>query len=123
MQCTHERILGYLHAPFWICMHGFGSGMHGSRFLCMVFDAHAIHDPFGRCSFVHPITLLAQGKGYRPKALADTGATAYSLIDEQEVPKNRKIRTEEDTEFTTHRRKDHTPSINNDGVLPKDTRR
>ena len=38
MQCTHERILGYLHAPFWICMHGFGSGMQGSRVLCMFLD-------------------------------------------------------------------------------------
>lgn len=43
------------------------------------------HDPFGRRSFVHPITLLAQEKEYQSKALADTGATAYSFIDEKEA--------------------------------------
>ena len=44
-----------------------------------------LHDPYGRKSFVHPITLLAQGKEYKSKALADTGATAYSFIDEKEA--------------------------------------
>lgn len=44
-----------------------------------------IHDPYGRRSFIHPITLLAQGKEYQSKALADTGATAYSFIDEKEA--------------------------------------
>ena len=44
-----------------------------------------LYDPFGRRSFVHPITLLAQEKEYQSKALADTGATAYSFIDEKEA--------------------------------------
>ncbi len=44
-----------------------------------------IHDPYGRRSFIHPIELSSQGKKYQSKALADTGATAWSFIDEKEA--------------------------------------
>ncbi len=44
-----------------------------------------IHDPYGRRSFIHPIELSSQGKEYQSKALVDTGATAWSFIDEKEA--------------------------------------
>ena len=44
-----------------------------------------IHDLYGRRSFIHLIELSSQGKEYQSKALADTGATAWSFIDKKEL--------------------------------------
>lgn len=40
-----------------------------------------IYNPYGRKSFIHPITLFAQRKEYQSKALGDTGTNAFLFIN------------------------------------------
>ena len=74
-------------------------------------------------SRAHKAADAMQGTRKAPPVLLQSDFPATPQSQQPNVSKKRKIRTEEDTEFTTHKRKDRKPSTNN-GVLPaKDTRR
>lgn len=74
-------------------------------------------------SRAHKASDAMQGARKQPPVLLQSDFPSTPQSQQPNVSKKRKIRTEEDTEFTTRKRKDRKPSISNGVVPPKDIRR